>query len=204
MKIKYAFIAVLFVFLAVCLSQMFSIPPYAGDIFGIYKSGYFSGLDREFGVIKDAFVETKMLSRPEYGWILLEDIRNRQRIDIRVYNPAGDEAAAPGRPGQNRDERVLQIVNSLDPALYSQVKGGRYYAAMPVFLEDRCRFCHESNSRKNIAGVITFERDFDAHIYYTSERMIIFGAISLVLCFLLFLTFRWDPERKVKELFDKS
>jgi hypothetical protein len=204
MKIKYAFITALFVLLGVSLSQVFTIPPFAGDIFGVYKSGYFSELERGFLVITDAFIETKMVVKPEFAWVLLDDIKSRHRMDIRVFNSSGVEVIAPGRPGDTRDRNVQRIINSMEPRMYSRVRGGRYYAAVPVYYEDRCRFCHDVKNRKNIAGVLTFERDYDAHIYYTAERIVIFGAISLVLCFLLFLTFRWDPERGVKELFDKS
>ncbi|MBP7605180.1 MAG: hypothetical protein KBA15_14735 [Spirochaetes bacterium] len=203
MKIKYAFLAVLGVVLAVSVAQMFSLPPYAGDIHALYRSGYFVEIEKGFGIIKDAFVETKMYGRPVSAWILLDDIAARQGMDIRVYNPAGVHIKAPGEPGEAADARVVRVLNEAEPSVYSEIRGGRYYSVFPVFLEDRCRFCHDSRGGARLAGVITFERDFDARVYYGAERVIIFGVLSAGLCLLFFLTLRWEPGRRVKELFDK-
>ncbi len=203
MKMKYALLVLLAVVLAVSIVQMFSVPPYAGDIHSLYRSGYFIELERGFGVIKDAFIETKMFGRPVSAWILLEDIGTRHGTDIRVYNASGLRVKAPGEAENGGDERVLRVINAAEPGVYSQIVGGRYYSAVPVFMEDRCRFCHDFRSGKKLAGVLTFERDFDARIYYGAERVIIFAVISTALCLLIFLTLRWEPGRRVKELFDK-
>ncbi|MGV7927647.1 MAG: hypothetical protein AB2L13_01875 [Spirochaetota bacterium] len=203
MKMKYALLVSLAVVLAVSILQMFSVPPYAGDIHSLYRSGYFIELEKGFEVIRDAFIETKMYGRPVSAWILLADIGARQGIDIRVYNSTGLRVRAPGEAENGGDERVVRVLNAERPAVYSEIRGGRYYAAVPVFMEDRCRFCHDSRSAKRVAGVLTFERDFDARVYYGAERVIIFAVVSTALCLLIFLTLRWEPGRRVKELFDK-
>lgn len=203
MKIKYPFLAVLFLLLAVSISQIFSIPPFAADIFGVYKSGYFRELDRGFEVIRDAFIATKMYSRPENAWILLEDIRLKQGITARVYNASGYEVKTPGETGTGRDSRALSVINAISPAQRSSVEGRKYISIMPVFMEERCGFCHTKKNAKNVVGVLSFERDYDAHVYYSAERIIIFCAISLALCLLIYLVLKWDPERGIKELFDK-
>lgn len=203
MKMKYALLMSLAVVLAVSILQMFSVPPYAGDIHSLYRSGYFIELEKGFEVIRDAFIETKMYGRPVSAWILLADIGARQGIDIRVYNSTGLRVRAPGEAENGGDERVVRVLNAERPAVYSEIRGGRYYAAVPVFMEDRCRFCHDSRSAKRVAGVLTFERDFDARVYYGAERVIIFAVVSTALCLLIFLTLRWEPGRRVKELFDK-
>lgn len=202
MKVKFLYIIFLSVLLAISISQIFMIPPYAGDIFQIYKSGYFKELDKEFNIITDSFVNIKMMSRSAYAWIFLKDMQKKHSITINVYNANGLKIPAPGETRSSNDERALRIINSPEPKEFSQVKDNKYYAAFPVFLEDRCKFCHERNS-KNLAGVITFERGFDSHIYYSSERTIIFILISLVLILLLYYIIRWEPGRAVKELFDK-
>jgi hypothetical protein len=203
MKMKYALLVSLAVVLAVSILQMFSVPPYAGDIHSLYRSGYFIELEKGFEVIRDAFIETKMYGRPVSAWILLDDIGARQGIDIRVYNSTGLRVRAPGEAENGGDERVVRVLNAERPAVYSEIRGGRYYAAVPVFMEDRCRFCHDSRAAKRVAGVLTFERDFDARVYYGAERVIIFAVVSTALCLLIFLTLRWEPGRRVKELFDK-
>ncbi|MCU0845434.1 MAG: hypothetical protein MUC76_10955 [Spirochaetes bacterium] len=203
MKMKYAFLVLLGIVLAVSVLQMFSVPPYAGDVRALFRSGYFIELDKGFDIIKEAFIGTKMYGRPVSAWILLEDVGSRHGIDIRVYNASGLRVRAPGEAENGGDERVVRVLNSIEPAAYSEIIGGRYYSAVPVFMEDRCRFCHDSRQAKKLAGVLTFERDFDARVYYGAERVVIFAVISTALCLLIFLTLRWEPGRRVKELFDK-
>ncbi|MBN2403877.1 MAG: hypothetical protein JXN64_15990 [Spirochaetes bacterium] len=204
MKIKYVYIAFIIILLVISIAQIFSIPPYAGNIFSVYKSGYFKELDNGFQTYADSFLNIKMMSRPVYAWIFLKDMQKKNNMNIRVYNNKGLEVQAPGETRISNDDNVLKILNSLDPKSFSRVIDNRYYSAIPVFIEDRCRFCHTNINRKNIAGVITFERDYDAHIYYSSERVIIFVLTSLALLILLYYIIKWDPARAVKELFDKS
>ena len=190
--------------LIISIAQIFSIPPYAGNIFSVYKSGYFKELDNGFQVTIDSFNNIKMMSRPVYAWIFLKDIQKKNNINIKVYNNKGFEVQAPGLTGSSNDDNVLKILNSINPQTFSRVIDNKYYSAIPVFIEDRCRFCHANINKKNIAGVITFEREYDSYIYYSSERVIIFVLISLVLIILLYYIIRWDPAKAVKELFDKS
>ena len=203
MKIKYILIVILVVLCGISISQIFSIPPYEKDIYNFYKSGYFSELEKSFDVIKDSFVEIKMMSKPVYAWIFLDDIRKKYRMDIRVYNSRGIEVTAPGQEGKNRDSRVIKMLNSLDKKMYSEISMNKYYSAVPVLLENRCRFCHSTENRKNIVGVLTFERSCNSHIYYSSERIIIFVLISTAIALLLFFVIRWDPAGAARELFDK-
>jgi hypothetical protein len=109
---------------------------------------------------------------------------------------------APGEASPGVDPAVIALVNSSNPSTFNEVRGGRYYAALPVMAAEKCRFCHAQRPG-SLVGVITFERDFDAHVYYTRERVIIFTLIALVLMVLLAALARWDPEKKIKELFDK-
>jgi len=89
MKVKYLFIIMLVILLLVSFSQIFSIPPYAGDIFPAYKSGYFDELEKGFRIITDSFMGIKSMARPEYAWIFLSDIGTAHGIRIRVYDYRG-------------------------------------------------------------------------------------------------------------------
>ncbi|MFH0974723.1 MAG: hypothetical protein V1874_02950 [Spirochaetota bacterium] len=204
MKIKYLYIALLLILLVISIAQIFSIPPYAGEIFPIYKSGYFKELDKGFNITIDSFKDIKMMSRPAYAWIFLKDIQKKYNYNIKVYNNDGLEVPAPGEIINPDDDKVSAILNSINPQSYSRVKNGKYYSAIPVFGENKCRFCHSNINKKNILGIITFEREYDSYIYYSSERVIIFILISLFLIIVLFFVIRWDPGKVVKELFDKS
>lgn len=203
MKIKYAFMVFLAVLMLLSLSQVFPLPPFAGDIHRIFKSGYFMELERGFEVIKDSFIEIKMMSKPVYSWLFLDDIRKKHGIDVRVYSAQGYEVRVPGDTRESGDPRVEKLRNSLRPMIISEVDGGRYYSAVPVFAEDRCRFCHRTPDKKGLIGILTFEREQNSYIYYSSTRVIIFTCLSLILSMLFYLVWIWDPERKVKELFDK-
>ena len=99
---------------------------------------------------------------------------------------------------------LFKILNSMKPVRISFIKDNKYILYVPVFLEDRCRFCHADANNKNIAGIMKFARDFDSHIYYSSERIIIFIIISLVLIILLYYIIRWEPGKKIRKLFDKQ
>jgi hypothetical protein len=204
MKIKYAFMAVLGVLLVVSGAQMFSIPPYAGDIYGIYRSGYFVEIERGFGVVRDAFLGIKMMSRdPSYAWIFLQDVSDRQGIDIKVFNASGYQVGAPGRTDSLQDARVVRLLSGSDTSMLCEAGQRTYSCLVPVRFEEKCRFCHEAARKKPVAGALSFERDFDASVYYRAERIIIFGVLSALLAFLLYMVWRWEPGRSVKELFDK-
>ncbi len=203
MKIKYLYIILLSILLIISISQVFSIPPYTGDIFSVYKSGYFRELDRGFQVIIDSFINIKMMSKPAYAWIFLKDMQKKHDMNIKIYNNKGFEIPAPGESRNINNDKVVKILNSLDPQSFTFVNGRKYFTAIPVFFEDRCKFCHTDINKNNIVGVMTFEREYDSYIYYSSERIIIFSVISLALLILLYYTIRWDPGKNVKELFDK-
>lgn len=203
MKLKYIIMIILVVLCGISISQIFSIPPYEKDIYNIYKSGYFSELENSFDIITESFLEIKMMSKPVYAWIFLDDLRKKYHMDIRVYNSRGVEVTAPGQEGTRRDSRVIKMLNSLDKKMYSEISINKYYSALPVLLEKRCGFCHNKENRKKIAGVLTFERSFNSHIYYSSERIIIFILISTAIVLLLFFVIRWDPAGAAGELFDK-
>ena len=202
-KIKYSVVILFSTLIVISISQIFSIPPFADDIFKIYKSGYFYELDRGFRVIKESFIAIKSMAKPAYGWIYIKDIEKEHKIDINIYNSNGYKVLAPGEFSDSRDEKVIQIVNSLNPRMFSEIKDDKYYSVIPFFLEDRCKFCHNVRGKKKILGVITFEREYNSCIYYSSERIILFVVVSLLFSFLLYLVLRWDPEKTIKELFDK-
>jgi len=204
MKIKYFFIVLVSLLFIISVSQIFTIPPYQKDMYPIYKSGYFDEIEKGFVVIKDAFIAIKSLKDPVYGWILLKDIEKTQKMDIKVFDRFGKEVYAPGKKSDKSDVNVLKVINSMKPSIYSEIKWGNYISILPIKMEDRCTFCHKGKSGKDIIGVMMFKRDFDGYIYYSSERIIIFILISIVLAMVLFMLLRWDPEHNIKELFDKK
>lgn len=203
MKIKYLFSVVLSLLIMFSISQMFIIPPYAGDVYSLYKSGYFRELDRGFMVIKDSFIGIKTLGEPVYGWIFLQDIEKSQGITVKVYDRRGRLVAAPGDVRDEINEEVLKVMALPVQGIQASPAGGNYRAIIPLRCEDKCGFCHNECRSGRIIGAMAFQRDYDAQVYYSSERVIIFLGLTVLLCLLLFFVLRWDPARSVKELFDK-
>lgn len=203
MKVKYAFIILISILILISISQIFSIPPYAGDVFPVYKSGYFNELEKGFYIIKDSFVGIMSMARPEYGWIFLADIGIAHDMTIRVYDYGGNHVPAPGEKGDRADPDVLKAISSLTPVIRSEVRGGFYKSVIPVIIRGECKFCHTRWNKRDVVGALSFERRYDASIYYSSERIIIFTCITIVLGVLLFIVARWTPGKNIKELFDK-
>ena len=204
MKVKYILITFLSALLIISIAQIFPIFPFAGDISNLYRSGYFNELEKEFEVVKDSFLSIKMMSKPVYAWIFIQDITRRHKFNIKVYNNKGFEVPAPGELNKGDDPAVYRLINSINPRSITRIEKGQYYIAIPLVNTRQCGFCHVSRYGKDIIGVMTFQRDYDAHIYYSSERIIIFILLSLILSALMFLVIWWDPEKKIKELFDKK
>jgi hypothetical protein len=203
MKVKIIFAILISALMLVSISQIFSIPPYAGDIFPIYKSGYFKELDRGFKVITDSFVGIKSMARPEFAWIFLSDVGIAHEMDIRVYDYRGYRVPAPGEKSGSPDREVLRVMGAPKPAMHSEVRGLRYVSVVPLAARGECRFCHKQLNSREVIGAIRFERRYDAGIYYSSERVIIFIIITIFLGGLLYALLKWDPGKNIKELFDK-
>ena len=203
MRIKHFLMAALGVVLAVSLLEIFPVWPSAGNIYSWYKSGYFSEIDRQYRTVAECFSQVLMSSKPEYAWFFLEEIEKTQHISVKVYDTKGELVRYPGDHVRGTDETVLRIVRSMNPAEVGAVKGKLYSLAIPLKSEKRYLAYHELLPTKDLAGVLVMEREYDAKIYYTAERKMIFSVISLVCVVFLFIAWLWDPERRVKELFDK-
>jgi hypothetical protein len=203
MKVKILFSTLLAALILVSLSQIFSIPPYADDIFPVYRSGYFMELERGFRVITDSFLGIKSMARPEYAWIYLSDVAINHDMRIAVFDYRGYRIPAPGERSGKPDRAVLDVVNAVRPAEVSRIDGGRFVSIVPVVARGECKFCHTGWNRRSVIGAIRFERRYDATIYYSSERIIMFTCVTIILGLLLYALLRWDPGKNIKELFDK-
>jgi len=187
----------------VSFAQIFSIPPYAGNVYSVYKSGYFVELERQMGVIADSFLSIKTMSRAAYAWIFLDDITSHHDITIRVYDSKGLLVPVPGEKKDVPDEKVMELLHSVNPTPSFFIEGGRYHGILPFKKHDRCGFCHRDSAANDVIGIMAFSRKYDAHVFYSSERVLIFILITLGITGLIFVAARWQPGIQVKELFDK-
>ncbi len=204
MKLKYILIVVVLVLLSISVSQVFSIPPYSGDIFSFYKSGYFSELDREFEIIRESFLEIKSKSEPVYGWLFLKRISEREGIETRIYDRNGYVIEKPGSRGSGIEKDAASIIKAYKPAPESGINGSEYFSIVPLLAEKRCLICHKGMNQGDLLGAMGFRRKYDAHIYYSSERILLFFLLSIILTAFLFYLVKWDPQKKIKEMFDNS
>lgn len=202
MVIKRILIGMLALLWIVSFIQIFSVPPYIGDIFGIYKSGYFKELERNMYIMTDSFLQIKTMTKPEYAWIYLNDLQKRYGISIAVYDAQGNRIKAPGISEMVNDSAVMNVCNDIKPQPTFTVTGRLYNGILPVYRKSECNFCHQP-SRKPLLGVITYSIPFDGYIYYTSERIILFTIITFAISMLLFVVIRWNPYKDIQELFDK-
>lgn len=201
MMVKRLFIVLWSALLLISLSQIFPIPPYAETMYSLYRSGYFVELDRQYRVIADAFLKIKMMSRPSYAWVFLDETEKTHGITVRAYNSRGLRVAAPGSAGTAVDNEVLAAISAPRPVVTSRVSGGRYFSVIPLGKEDACSFCHAEGSRSGVIGALTFERRCDSRVFYAFERIGIFTGFSMLFALLLFATIRWDPQKSVREIF---
>lgn len=204
MKIKNMLLAFNAVLLLISISQIFSIPPFSKDIFPVYKSGYFNELDKGFRVIIDAFTAVKTNGRVEAGWVYLNENEKSTGIKSVLYNKKGERVIAPSYYDNNKNQDIIKTLTGVNPVTETSINSGLYISIIPARAEKKCLICHTSSRENEVIGAFYFERKFDASIYYTSERIIIFSLISLMLLITLIITARWDPERQIKELFDKK
>jgi len=203
MIIKRVLIIMLSLMWAISFIQIFSVPPYIGDIFGIYKSGYFKELERNMYIITDSFLHIKTMTKPEYAWIYLDDLQKRSGISIMVYDAQGNLIKAPGMTETVNNSAIMNVCSDIRPQPQFTVKGRLYHGIIPIYRKSECNFCHQP-SHKPLLGVITFAIPFDGYIYYTSERIILFIIITFAISILLFVVIRWNPYKDIKELFDKK
>jgi len=204
MKIKYVLLGLIFLLIAVAISQIFNLPPLNREVFPVYKSGYFKELDRELDIITDSFLAIKTMSKPVYAWVYLDDIQKKHNFVVRVYDNRGFLVKAPGMKSPEPHEEVQKILGSLKADPVYSVSKGTYSIMTPMKAQKTCLFCHRIQNKNRTLGAIVMIRDYDGHIYYSGERIIIFSIITLVLLLLLFLVIRWEPGRNIKELFDKT
>jgi len=188
-------------FLLASISQMLPISLYTNDLKALYKSGYFKELEKECLIVTDAFISIKsMSSNPAYAWIFLKEIEKR---DLKVYVCDAESRIikAPGIVSEPYGNR--RFFSSSDDAVESFTRLGKFYARVACVKKGGCSPCHPGVRDGRLIGVLYFERSYDAHIYYSLERALIFGILSVFLSITLFFLFRWIPARRIKEMFDK-
>ena len=202
MIVKKILIIMLSLLWGISFIQIFSVPPYSGDIVTIYKSGYFKELERNMFMITDSFLQIKTMSKAEYAWIYLNDVSTKYNIIINVYNSEGRLVKAPGMYQIGTDTKVIPLLQELKPEAKFFITGDSYCGMIPVYRKSECNFCHQV-SQQPLIGVITYSMPYDGYIYYTSERIIIFVIITFAISCLLFVVIRWQPYKDIQELFDK-
>lgn len=204
MKIRVIFIGINLFLLVISLLQVFPVPPYSETLYPRFESGYFAELRNQQEIIRDAFLNIKIEGKPESAWIFLHNLKEKYKIDASVYNSYGHLVRSPGERIKEQREEVLEKINRGGKEISSEIKFHRFASLLPLSASKRCRFCHKSVREGDTIGFLHVEQPFDAHIYYTGERIFIFSVIILMLCVTLFFLFRWEPEGKIKEMFDKS
>ena len=203
MKVKFPLI----IFFALCLilsiSGILNIPPASVVIPVTEKSGYYKNIDKKYEVIVDSFLGIKILSRPEYAWIFIDDMEKKHNLEIEIFNSRGERVFTPGFKDDIANSRVSTVINSGLEEGGVSLEQGLYERIIPVKAEKKCIFCHKNKNSGDIIGAIKFKGKYNSIVYHSRERSLIFSMISLVLVIILLQLGRWNPYERVKELFDK-
>lgn len=203
MKIKFFLVVFLLILLIISLAAVFNIPYHYTLFPSLYKSGYFENIDKKYEIITESFIGIKILTKPEYAWIFIDDIEKKHQIEIKVYNKKGGEVYTPGYHDDLSDSRVVNVINSPDDKGFTDVGYGYYERIIPVKAEKRCIFCHRKEKEGELIGLIRFKGHYESAVYQSKERSVLFSAISLLIVVILIQVLRWNPYGRVKELFDK-
>jgi hypothetical protein len=185
------------------LSGIFNLPPASLVNSGAEKSGYFQNIDKKYNIIIDSFIGIKILSRPEYAWIFIDDLEKKHDLEIEVFNSRGEKVFTPGFKDDIADSQVLSVINSGFEKGRVKLDKGIYERIIPAKAGKRCLFCHKKNEEGDIIGALKFKGKYNSIVYHSKERSVIFSFISLMLVVILLLLSRWNPYERVKELFDK-
>jgi len=204
MKVKLSFFVILIFLIIVSMFQIFPIPPFADQLYPVYESGYFLEKRQNQEIIRDAFLEIKIHGRSEAAWLFLKNLETAHNIEGKVYNRRGQLVTAPGEKEQDVESDVSAYLKKNSSAVVSSISMNRFSSFLPLKADKRCAFCHKKAKIGEIIGILQLNHPFDAHIYYTGERIFIFLLIICALGGLLFLLLKWEPEGKIKEMFDKS
>lgn len=202
MPLKYAIIVFITLFLIVCLVQILGFFTFDKDFFNFYKTAYIKELDRQYEVIADAFIAIKTMSRAAYAWVFLDDMQRKHSIEIYVYNSNSEHIPVPGIISPKHDDIVTRINSHPTPKRLFQIRNNKYYVAIPMIASPQCSFCHRQQEG-SIIGIMTFEKEFNILLGYGKENAIIFGFFALIAAILLVIVMRWDPHKRIKEIFDK-
>ncbi|HEY1405547.1 MAG TPA: hypothetical protein VF857_02960, partial [Spirochaetota bacterium] len=162
MRYKVVLLVFLGLLFIVALAQIFMLYPSAETLFPLYKSGYFSELDRQYRTIANSFTTMKLYGQNEFAWAFLTELAGKENIAIKVYDERGERIVSPGITDMSSDLQVRKMTQSLTAEPIGEVHGNLYYGAIPIFYDKRCLICHKDGKEGKLAGVMTFERTFDA------------------------------------------
>lgn len=199
MKVKIFTGIVTLVLLALSVLEIFQVFPGPDKIYSLYKSGYFSELDRSNAVIADSFIMIKTMSQPVRGWLSIRNFEEKYKMSINVYDAAGYRVPAPGEKGE-LNRMVAENLSTPDPEVRNIIEGDRYVSIIPFKNGKECRICH----RQSRIGALMITRSFNAFAYYTLERRLIFIPFSAFFLILFIMIVKWDPGKRIKEMFDKT
>jgi len=185
--------------LVLSVLEIFQVYPGPDKIYSVYKSGYFRELDRSNSVIADSFIMIKTMTQPVRGWLSIKNFEEKYKMSINVYDAAGYLVPAPGEKGE-LNRMVAENLSTPDPEIRSVIDGNRYVSIIPFKNGKECRICH----RQSRIGALMITRDFNASAYYTLERRLIFIPFSAFFLILFIMIVKWDPGKRIKEMFDKT
>lgn len=200
MKLKKLFIVLDILCIAWAAANMLPFSPFSDEKKSLFKSGYFLELEEKCLVAGKGFTAVKTAGKePASAWVFLKNLESAG-LSVSVSDRKGREVPAPGLSGRTVPD-IQEYIRTGREGMWSFFTEGRFRTVMPLHKKPECGFCHGAVKDGSCAGYLIIDQDYDAAVYYTRERILVFGGAVLILMILLFFIIRWQPERRILEMF---
>lgn len=206
---------VLFLAVALCFQLIFWLGffdclPFKISVSVLQKSDYLSDKLRSYGLVKEGFLELKMLllsektSEKEYPWIFLKELSEKEDgLSITVFDRRGN-SVFPGGGEEAISPFFLDTPVATEPKGTISVKKDVIEALLPLYYKKECLICHSGESGSNLAGVMRIREKFDPDVFFVSGRKILFLVLAFLDFGLILFLLIYVPHKSIKELFDNK
>ncbi len=222
MKFRWSIVSVLFALFFISAYLIFFKKDLPDFITYYYEPPITTEIITQFKIIADSFLEVKSMKgpiadnssqltevsgadnhKPEYSWILLNEISRKYGIVIKVYDNSGRQVIYPGKYIENDDPAVMTLLYSNDETDDIKITGDRIFYKYSVTVQDRCMICHPSFKNNNSAGVFTFEKKIDSD-YYKVFKIYVFVVISIFTIFTMIIIIMYNPKKYPASFFSRD
>jgi hypothetical protein len=159
---------------------------------------------RAFGIVKDAFLELKMLAysdkntQKEYPFLFLNRM-NRNNLAVQLFDKSGSP-----RVDRNSGERGFTGESFPDHQELIRFYGKGFQTDFPLYYKEECILCHAEDGAGTFAGSMRFTAPYSSEKVVAKRMQMFFTLLALLNVLLIFGVIMCNPFLRIKELFDNS